>query len=46
MDSDNAKLFAEQLYDLALIANKPLTPEGMTKFVARSNKIMLELAKN
>lgn len=46
MDSDNAKLFAEQLYDLALIANKPLSPEEMTKFVARSNKIMLELAKN
>ncbi len=44
-DSDNAKLFAEQLYDLALIANKPLTPEEMTKFVKRSNKIMLELAK-
>ena len=45
MDSVNAKMFAEQLYDLALIANKPLSPEEMTKFVARSNKIMLELSK-
>ena len=45
-DSANAKLFAEQLYDLALIANKPLTPEEMTKFVARSNKIMIELYKS
>ena len=45
MDSANAKMFAEQLYDLALIANKPLSPEEMTKFVARSNKIMLELSK-
>jgi len=44
-DSENAKLFAEQLYDLALIANKPLTPAEMTEFVARSNKIMLELTK-
>ena len=44
-DADNAKLFAEQLYDLALIANKPLSPEEMTKFVARSNKIMVELSK-
>ena len=45
-DSDNAKLFAEQLYDLALIANKPLSSEEMTKFVARSNKIMLELSRD
>jgi len=44
-DSANAQIFAEQLYDLALIANKPLTSEEMTRFVARTNKIMLELAK-
>lgn len=43
-NSDNAKLFAEQLYDLAMIANKPLSPEQMTKFVSRSNKIMIELS--
>ena len=44
-DSDKSAMFCEQLYDLALIANKPLSPEAMTKFVLRSNKIMLELAK-
>ena len=39
----NASMFAEQLYDLAVLANRPLSPEAMTKFVARSNQIMLEL---
>lgn len=34
-----------QLYDLAVLANKPLTPEGMTNFVARSNKILGMIAK-
>ena len=29
-----------QLYDLAVIANKPLSPEAMTAFVARSNEIL------
>ena len=40
-----AQLFAEQLYDLAKLGNEPLTPEEMSKFIARSNKIMVELAK-
>ncbi len=44
-DATNAELFAQQLYDLALIANKPLAPEAMTAFVARSNKIMMLLAE-
>ncbi len=44
-DATNADLFAQQLYDLAVIANKPLAPEAMTAFVARSNKIMLLLAE-
>ncbi len=44
-DSENAPIFAAQLYDLAKIANAPLTPEAMTAFVARSNKIMMLLAK-
>ena len=37
-------MFVEQLYDLALLANKPLAPEAMTKFVNRSNEIMKQLA--
>ena len=36
---------AVQLYDLAKLQNAPLSPEAMTKFVARSNDIMLLLAK-
>ena len=29
-----------QLYDLAVLANKPLAPEEMTAFVARSNEVL------
>ena len=39
-DNENVSMFVEQLYDLAVIANKPLGSEAMTKFVNRSNKIM------
>ncbi len=44
-DGEHVPMFCEQLYDLALIGHKPLTPEAMTKFIARSNKIMLLLTK-
>ena len=44
-DGENTKLFCEQLYDLAMISHKPLSPEAMTKFIARSNQIMMLLAK-
>ena len=44
-DSEHTPMFAEQLYDLALISNQPLSPEAMTKFVKRSNDIMLLLTK-
>ncbi len=44
-DSEHVNMFCEQLYDLALISNKPLAPEAMTKFIARSNEIMMLLAK-
>ena len=44
-DSENAPIFAAQLYDLAKIANAPLAPEAMSEFIARSNKIMTLLAK-
>ncbi|MBR1471698.1 MAG: molecular chaperone HtpG [Lachnospiraceae bacterium] len=39
-EGDNVQLLCEQLYDLALIQNAPLEPEAMTKFVARTNKLM------
>lgn len=44
-DGENTKLFCEQLYDLAMISHKPLSPEAMTKFIGRSNQIMMLLAK-
>ncbi len=44
-DTEHIPMFCEQLYDLALLSNHPLTPEAMSKFVARSNKIMMLLAK-
>ena len=44
-DGDHTELFCKQLYDLALLSNKPLNPEEMTEFVKRSNEIMMLLAK-
>ncbi len=44
-DGENVKMICEQLYDLALLQQAPLEPEAMTKFVARSNEIMLMLTK-
>ena len=44
-ESEHINLFCEQLYDLALISHKPLAPEAMTKFIARSNEILMLLAK-
>lgn len=44
-DSEHVPVFCEQLYDLALLSNHPLAPDAMSKFVARSNQIMLLLAK-
>lgn len=39
-DNENVPMFCEQLYDLAVISHEQLTPEAMTKFIERSNKIM------
>lgn len=44
-DGENVEMICEQLYDLAKIQQAPLAPEAMTKFIARSNDIMLLLAK-
>lgn len=43
-DSEHVPAFCQQLYDLAVLSNHPLSPEAMTKFVTRSNEIMLLLA--
>ena len=44
-DSEHVPMFCEQLYDLALLGNQPLAPDAMAKFIARSNEIMMLLAK-
>ncbi len=44
-DSEHVPMFAEQLYDLALLSNQPLSTEAMAKFVKRSNEIMMLLVK-
>ena len=44
-DGENVEMICEQLYDLAKLQHAPLSPEAMTKFVARSNEIMMLLTK-
>ena len=44
-ESEHTTMFCEQLYDLAMISNQPLAPDAMTKFMKRSNDIMLLLTK-
>ena len=43
--SRNVPIICKQLYDLAMLAHKPLNPEEMTAFVQRSNEIMMLLTK-
>ena len=44
-DTENVPMICEQLYDLAMLAHTQLNPDEMTNFIARSNKIMMLLAK-
>mgnify|MGYP002576680225 CR=1 FL=1 len=44
-DGENAEMICEQLYDLAKLQHAPLDADAMTKFVARSNDIMMLLTK-
>ena len=44
-EGENTPLIAKQLYDLALIQNKPLEPAEMTAFIERSNEILNLIAK-
>ena len=44
-DGEHTDLICQQLYDLAVLSNKPLNPEEMTKFIARSNEIMMLMTK-
>ena len=42
---NNTKMICEQLYDLAKIQHAPLDAESMSKFILRSNEIMMLLTK-
>ncbi|WP_461900819.1 molecular chaperone HtpG [Roseburia intestinalis] len=44
-DSEHVPMFCEQLYDLAMLSNQPLSVDAMAKFVQRSNQIMMLLTK-
>ncbi len=44
-EGENVGMICEQLYDLAKIQQAPLSPEAMTKFIARSNEIMMVFTK-
>ena len=44
-ENENTNMICEQLFDLALISHKQLSPDEMTKFIERSNKIMTLLTK-
>ena len=43
-DGEHVPMFCKQLFDLAMLSNKPLNPEEMTAFINRSNEIMMKLA--
>ncbi len=44
-EGEHMDMICEQLYDLALLQHAPLEPEAMSKFVARSNEIMMLLTQ-
>ncbi len=44
-EGENTNMVCEQLYDLALLAHTQLEAEAMTKFIARSNEILILLTK-
>ena len=44
-EGEHTEMICQQLYDLALLAHKPLPADALTKFVERSNKLMKLLAK-
>ena len=44
-ENENVSIICKQLFDLAMLAHKPLNPEEMTAFVQRSNEVMMLLTK-
>ena len=45
-DADDVSVFCEQIYDLASLAHGTLTPDRMSKFIARTNDVMMKLTKS
>lgn len=45
LSDEDAALVSDHIYDLAMLCNKPLPAEQMTKFIERSNKIMEKVVK-
>lgn len=44
-EEEPVSVICQQLYDLAMMSHKQLSPEEMTRFVQRSNEILLMIAK-
>ena len=44
-EDESVTKYCEQLYDLAALAHGTLSPGRMSKFITRSNEIMMEIAK-
>lgn len=44
-EDESVTKYCEQLYDLAALAHGTLSPDRMSKFITRSNEIMMEIAK-
>lgn len=42
-ETEMTDLIAQQVYDLAVLSHKPLSPEAMTSFIKRSNEIMKQM---
>lgn len=40
---DDVKLISEHIYDLAMMSHQPLEPDAMSKFIERSNEILMKL---
>lgn len=43
LNEEDAKLVCEHIYDLAMLSNKPLNAEQMTKFIARNNQLLAKI---
>jgi len=40
---DDVRLISEHIYDLAMMSHQPLEPDAMSKFIERSNEILMKL---